>query len=309
MKIIANSIEIDAEMQVPEGGDPAAPVVLLIMGLGMQRTAWPQDHVVQPLLAAGFRVITFDNRDIGLSQGFEAAGTPNLLWATVKRKIGLPLNPPYTLADMAHDAAAVLDAFKVSRAHVVGASMGGMIAQHMAARFSACVASVTSIMSSSGAPGLPGPQAQVLKAMLQAPKSRERPDVLAHYIKLWRLIGSPAYAQSDEILAARISAGLDRSYRPAGTARQLLAVAADHKRHSEVLPAITQPTLVVHGLADPLVPLACGQDTAKRIKGAQFVGVEGMGHDLAPGACVTFMPKLVSFVRTAEQQRRKRVGG
>ena len=291
MKIEANGISI----KVQDHGSPEHPAVLRIMGLGMQLVAWPPT-VIEPLVNAGYRVITFDNRDIGLSEHFGHLGKPNILWASIKRKFGLSIASPYSLQDMARDSLGVLDAMQIDKAHVVGASMGGMIAQRLSYLAPDRVNTLTSIMSSSGAPGLPDTKPAVLRALLGRPASRQTQDIVAHYVKLFGVIGSPAFPIEPEMLRERIRVGIDRSYHPEGTMRQMMAIAADSKRH-DLLKQIKAPTLVVHGLADVLVPPEHGRDTAQRIPGARFVGVEGMGHDLAPGAVAQWLPDLLKHLK------------
>jgi pimeloyl-ACP methyl ester carboxylesterase len=291
MKIKANGIAIEVEQH----GAPEHPAVLLIMGLGMQLIAWPPT-VIEPLVKAGYRVITFDNRDIGLSQHFDHAGAPNLVWAALKKKLGLKIQAPYNLQDMARDALGVLDALKIEKAHIVGASMGGMIAQHLAALAPERMLSLTSIMSSSGAPGLPDAKPAVMRALLSRPKSRSVEDIVAHYVKLFGVIGSPAFPVELPLLRDRIRFGIERGYHPEGTMRQMLAIAADATRH-ETLARIQARTLVLHGLADVLVPPQHGRDTAKRISGARFIGIEGMGHDFAPGAVAQWIDTMISHLQ------------
>jgi pimeloyl-ACP methyl ester carboxylesterase len=291
MKIEANGIA----MEVEQHGSPDHPAVLLTMGLGMQLIAWPPT-VIEPLVNAGYRVITFDNRDIGLSQHFDHMGTPHLVWAVLKKKLGLKIQALYSLQDMARDAVGVLDALQIDKAHIVGASMGGMISQHLAALFPERVLTLTSIMSSSGAPGLPDAEASVVRALLSRPKSRSVEDVVAHYVKLFGVIGSPAFPVEPQLLRDRIRLGIERSYHPEGTMRQMLAIAADSRRH-QALARIQAPTLVLHGLADVLVPPAHGRDTAYRVAGARFVGIDGMGHDFAPGAVEQWIDQLITHLQ------------
>jgi pimeloyl-ACP methyl ester carboxylesterase len=291
MKIEANGIAIEIEQH----GSPEHPAVLLTMGLGMQLVAWPPT-VIEPLVNAGYRVITFDNRDIGLSQHFDHMGTPNLVWAALKKKLGLKIQALYSLQDMARDALGVLDALKIEKAHIVGASMGGMISQHIAAKFPERVLSLTSIMSSSGAPGLPDAKPAVIRALLSRPKSRRVEDIVAHYVKLFGVIGSPAFPVEPQLLRDRIRLGLERSYHPEGTMRQMLAIAADSQRHL-ALARIQARTLVLHGLSDVLVPPAHGRDTAHRIPGSRFIGIEGMGHDFAPGAVAQWIGHLITHLQ------------
>jgi pimeloyl-ACP methyl ester carboxylesterase len=303
MKIRANGIDIEVEDSALVDGVlvPALarrPAVLLIMGLGMQLIAWPP-ALVKGLEDGGFRVIRFDNRDVGLSTHFDHLGKPNVLWASIKYRLGLLSKPPYALADMAHDALGVLDALQIESAHVVGVSLGGMIAQRVAIAAPKRVISLTSIMSTSGAKHLPRPQAKVLRVLLSRPKSQRSEAVVAHYLKLFKAIGSPAYPLDAAAMRATVELGVQRSYRPIGTTRQLMAVAADITRAAQ-LSRITSPTLVLHGRADPLVPYACGVDTAKRIAGAKLVGIDGMGHDLPPQPVAQMLVELLAHLRAAQ---------
>lgn len=291
MKIKANGIEIELEDTGADGGQADRPVVLLIMGLGMQLVHWPPAFV-SALVDAGYRVIRFDNRDVGLSTHLDHLGVPNLVWAGLQHKLGFSPRAPYTLHDMAQDTLAVLDARGVARAHVVGVSMGGMIAQRLALAAPQRVASLTSIMSSSGARGLPSADPRIVKTLLSRPASAAPQDVLDHYVRLFTAIGSPDFRVPEAEMRDRILAGISRSYRPVGTMRQLLAVVADDQRARE-LPRIACPTLVLHGHADLLVPFACGEDTAQRIPGARLVGIPGMGHDLPPGVVTQLLSHLI----------------
>ena len=271
----ANGIRIAFETTGSARGVP----LLLIHGLGMQLTAWP-DAFVDGLAEQGFYVIRFDNRDCGLSTKFDAAGTPNLALAWLKTRLRLPLRPAYQLDDMAQDALAVLSALGVARAHVVGVSMGGMIAQLLAAHHGHRVLTLTSIMSSSGRRGLPGPTRAVRRAMLRRPADAASVDsVLDNAVKVWRAIGSPAYPTADAALRRRVLRALRRSNCPSGAARQMVAIAAAPDR-TALLAQLTMPTLVIHGAADPLVPVACGVDVADHVPGARLEIIEGMGHDL-----------------------------
>ncbi len=294
MKVTANGLQIE----VDDTGGEGRPVILLIMGLGMQLVAWP-DGFVQQLVDAGFRVVRHDNRDIGLSQGFDQLGTGNLVWETIRHRIGLKVRSAYTLQDMALDSLGVLDALGIARAHIVGASMGGMIAQRIAATAPERTASLVSIMSSSGARGLPGPRREVGAMLMRRPRSHEEAALVAHSIKLLRLIQSPAYPQTDEQLAARLTFSMRRAYHPAGLMRQMLAIGADDDR-PQVLARIQRPTLVLHGDADALVPIACGQDSARRIPGATFTAIPGMGHDLPPEVCTILAHHIAPFAHAAD---------
>lgn len=260
-------------------GDPKSVPLLLISGLGLQLTAWP-DEFVEGLVELGFYVIRFDNRDSGLSTKFEHAGTPSLTLAWLKSLLRLPLKPPYRLEDMADDAIGVLSALGVARAHVVGMSMGGMVGQLMAAKYPSRVLTLTSIMSSSGRRGLPGPTQAARRALLRRPRGAADIDTAIEYnVQLLQAIGSPAYPTPEKHLRRRVARALRRNCCPGGVVRQMLAVTACGDRTPQ-LQTIVAPTLVIHGAADPLVPLACGVDTAQAIPGARLEVIEGMGHDL-----------------------------
>jgi pimeloyl-ACP methyl ester carboxylesterase len=274
MQISARGVGIEVDDQGLPSGDP----LLLIMGLGMQLTGWPPE-LVQLLVSRGLRVLRMDNRDIGLSQGFDHLGLPSMAWAGVRYTLRLPVQSPYTLADMADDALGVLDALGVQKAHVCGASMGGMIAQHLAARHPERVKSLTLIMTTSGARSLPQPGVRVRRMLLKRPRSQAPADVVDHLQRVLGVIGSPAFPPEPAALKERLSQMVARSWRPMGTARQLVAVVADGDR-TPLLARITAPTRVVHGLADPLVPVGAAHDLVARIQGAVADIIPGMGHDL-----------------------------
>lgn len=298
MKIRANGIDIEVEDSAqshPASADK--PVVLLIMGLGMQLIAWPP-QLLQGLVDAGYRVVRFDNRDVGLSSHFDQLGKPNLLWASLKYKIGLIPAAPYSLGDMAADALGVLDALGIARAHVVGVSMGGMIAQRVAIAAPQRTLSLTSIMSSSGARGLPQADPKVMKAMISRPSGTSAQAVVDHTVRLFQVIGSPAYPTAEDELRARVLEGIHRSFHPVGTLRQMVAIVSDITRAAQLM-RITSPTLVIHGKADPLVPYACGEDTARRIPGAKLVGIDGMGHDLPPEPVTQILAAIVPHLNAA----------
>jgi pimeloyl-ACP methyl ester carboxylesterase len=274
MRIVANGIAIEVDDQGLPGGQP----LLLIMGLGMQLVAWP-DELVQLLVSRGFRVIRMDNRDIGLSQHFDELGVPNVAMGAVRHTLGMAVASPYSIADMADDALGVLDALGLPQAHVCGASMGGMIAQHLAARHPQRVKSLTLMMTTSGARHLPQPGWRVRGALLSRPASNEPEAVVRHLEKLLQTIGSPGFPPDAERQRQRLLATVRRSWHPAGTVRQLLAVAADGDR-SALLPRISMPTRIIHGLADPLVRVEAGRELVQQIAGAQADFIPGMGHDL-----------------------------
>lgn len=279
MQVPANGLQIEVEDQGPPDS-PGGPPILMLMGLGMQLTAWPEPLVAM-LTARGRRVIRIDNRDAGLSQGFDHAGVPNLAWATLRYLMHLPVHAPYTIADMAADSAGVLDVLGLPRVHLVGASMGGMIAQHLAARQPQRIARLTLLMTTSGARHLPQPSARVRMALLEG-RSIPPGDLEALVDRLERvftLIGSPAWRPEREAMRERLRASVRRAYRPAGVARQLAAVVADGDR-SPLLARIAAPTHIVHGSADPLVPVAAAHDLHAKLAGSTLEIIEGMGHDL-----------------------------
>ena len=274
MKVVANGIAIEVDDQGPRD----APVVLLVMGLGMQLTGWP-DELVALLVAEGFRVVRFDNRDAGLSDGFDHAGVPSIPWNALRHLLRLPVRSPYALKDMAADAVGVLDALGIARAHIVGASLGGMICQHVAAAWPERVASLALIMTTSGSRRLPGPTPAARRVLLSRPADSRPETLVAHAVRVFTVIGSPGFRPEPDDLRTLAAASIARASRPAGTARQLLAIAADGDR-TPLLARIQAPTQVIHGVADPLVPVASGHDLARRIPGAQADFIDGMGHDL-----------------------------
>jgi proline iminopeptidase len=286
--ISANGIELAYETS----GNPEGPPVLLVMGLGMQLVSWPAAFV-QGLEKQGCYVIRFDNRDSGLSTKFDHAGVPNLPLSYVKSLVGWPLRSVYLLQDMAADARGLLQALDVPHAHVIGVSMGGMIAQIFAARYPDATLSLTSIMSSSGRRGLPGPTRAARRALMQpSPPASDREGLIRHMASTFRVIGSPGFPVSEQVLREQIERSIDRSLCPAGVARQLVAIAASGDR-SPLLRQIVRPSLVIHGAMDPLVPVACGIDTARRIAGAALHVIEGMGHDMPP----QLIPRLLALIK------------
>jgi pimeloyl-ACP methyl ester carboxylesterase len=289
MQISANGISLEVE----DHGSPTGEPLVLIMGLGMQLVAWHEDFVAK-LVARGFRVIRFDNRDIGLSERLDHLGVPNLAVDSLKFAFGLPVRSAYQLADMAADTVGLLDAFGLRSAHVCGASMGGMIAQQMAIRYPKRVKSLTLMMTSSGARRLPGPALQVRRALVSRPANpRDMNSVVAHYVRLYKLIGSPGYPASDKYLNDRMSISVRRAYRPQGTARQMVAIAADGDR-SPLLGKIKTPTQILHGQHDPLVPVAAAHDLASKIADAKLDVIDGMGHDLPMALWPRFIEAISS---------------
>jgi len=290
----ANGLTLACELR----GDPAASPIVLVMGLGMPLVAWP-DAFVDGLVAAGFRVVSFDNRDCGHSQKLAQGTRRNLPLAIGRALLRMKVRAPYTLDDMARDVIGLLDALGIARAHVVGVSMGGMIAQVMAARYPERVKSITSIMASSGNPRVSLGKPAALRALLRRPDPRDFEAVIAHLIGLFGVIGSPAFAADPGLLRALCERTVRRGYYPAGTARQLLAILATGDRRGE-LAHIRAPTLVIHGTQDPLLPIAAGRDTAAHIPGAGLLEIEGMGHDLPPAMTPRIVDEITRHCRAAE---------
>jgi pimeloyl-ACP methyl ester carboxylesterase len=291
----ANGIEIEVERFGPESGRP----LLLVMGLGGQALMW-DDGFCESLVDQGHHVIRFDNRDVGLSTKFGAAGIPDVTALMMRAAAGETLEVPYTLDDMADDAVGLLDALDIETAHVCGASMGGMIVQALAIRHAARLRSMTSIMSTTGRPDLPPGRPEAM-AVLMLPPPTDRAGSLDAAVRTWRTIGSPGFPFDEEKIRARAGRLFDRSFYPEGTARQLAAVVAGGNR-TDRLRDVTTPTLVIHGAEDPLIPLSGGQATADSIPGATLLVIEGMGHDLPEGA----WPRLVGAIseHTAKAEAR-----
>ena len=275
MRIPSNGIEIELDDQGPPGGEP----LLLVMGLGMQLIAWP-DEFVRLLVARGFRVLRIDNRDAGLSTQCDHLGKPDLAWAALRHALHLPVHAPYRIADMATDTLGVLDALGLPAVHLCGASMGGMIAMHLAAAHPARVKSLTLMMTTTGARRLPQARPHVRRALLsRRPAAHDEAAIVAHLARIWALIGSPGFPPSPQQVQERLVASVRRAWRPAGTVRQIAAIAADGDR-SALVQTLRMPTRVIHGEADALVPVEAGHDLAARIPGAVADIVPGMGHDL-----------------------------
>ncbi len=289
MQVSANGVLLEVDDRGPVDGVP----LLLIMGLGMQLVAWP-DGFVDQLVARGFRVIRFDNRDIGLSQTFDQLGTPRIVTAALRSSLGLAVKSPYSLADLADDTAALIVALGLASAHVCGASMGGMVAQHLAARHPQRVRSLTLMMTTSGERRLPQPGWKVRMALLSRPGDPQDVDsIVDRFVRVYGVIGSPGFRPEPQALRDRVGQSVRRAYQPDGTMRQLLAILADGDR-SALLAQIRQPTMVIHGLADPLVPVEAGRDLLRRIAGARGDFIEGMGHDLPQPLWERFVADIAS---------------
>ncbi|HEX5841481.1 MAG TPA: alpha/beta hydrolase [Pseudomonas sp.] len=256
-------------------GRASDPALLLVMGLGGQLIHWP-DEVVQRLCLQGFRVIRFDNRDVGLSAWRRPAPSINLGYEVLRYRLGLSANAPYSLRDMAVDALGLLDALGVGEFHVLGASMGGMIAQHLADLAPERVQSLTLIMTSSGALGLPAPSGELL-ALLAKRDAPSRELALEQQADLLAALGSPAVTDDRQLLLQQAQVAYDRAFNPEGVQRQLLAILAEPSR-VELLGRLRVPTLVVHGTADPLLPVMHGVHVAAHIKNSELKLIPGLAH-------------------------------
>lgn len=267
---------VDAiELEYETFGDPEDPPLLLVMGLGAQMVSWDVDFC-EALVGRGFFVVRFDNRDVGLSTKV-ATDEPDLLTAVTAALGGEQVKAPYLLADMAGDAWGLLDHLGIERAHIVGASMGGMIVQSMAIEHPERVLSLTSIMSMTGEQPYGQPKAEVIPVLLETAPS-ERAAYIAHNIESSRVISSPEYFDEDRA-RRRFELAFDRCYYPRGIGNQLLAILASGSR-DDALRTLDLPTLVIHGTDDPLVTPSGGEHTAEVLRGSELVMFEGMGHDL-----------------------------
>jgi pimeloyl-ACP methyl ester carboxylesterase len=302
----ANGITIEYE----ESGPRDAPAIVLIMGLGMQLVAWSQSLCEGPA-RRGFHVIRFDNRDAGLSS--KMTPLPRLVTSAMLARalFGLPVQPPFSLNDMASDTLGLLDALGLHRAHLVGASMGGMIAQIVAIERPDRVASLTSIMSSSGNRSLPGPQPKVLRALLWS-RSRNPEVAVRRGVLFFRMVNGSGYPASEAELSEKVELAVRRSYRPDGLTRQLLAVLTAPSR-APALRRIRTPTLVLHGDEDPLVPMAAGKDVAANISGARLRIIKGMGHFIPEALIPVLVDEIAEHCIAAEDlahdQPRRAAGG
>jgi pimeloyl-ACP methyl ester carboxylesterase len=281
-----NGIDIEYTTE----GDPSDPPLLLVMGLGGQLTAWPQGFV-DGLVARGFFVIRFDNRDCGLSTKFE--GTPDFMSLFA----GDPASALYRVEDMADDAAALLGELGIAGAHVVGVSMGGMITQALVVDHPDLFVSAASIMSTTGDRSVGTPTGEAATALLRPPAAN-REEAIAASLEGSKVIGSPGYPTDERILRERAAAAYDRSYCPDGTARQLAAILGSPDR-TEGLHGVRLPFLVIHGEADPLVVLSGGQATAAAVPGAKLITIPGMGHDLPEALWGTVTDAIVANTELA----------
>ena len=292
---LATGIELEYELF----GDPTRPPLVLIMGLGAQMILWEDDFCLN-LAASGFHVVRFDNRDVGTSTQLDALGLPNVFEAMQAAFAGKPVAAPYTLDDMADDTVALMDVLGIARAHVVGASMGGMIAQTLAIRHPERLLSMTSIMSTTGDVTLPQATSEAMRVLLTPPPP-DRAGNIARAIEAWKVIGSPKFPLDEERMRAIFGRAFDRGYHPAGVARQMAAIMASGNR-TAALRAVTVPSLVIHGDADPLVRIEAGRATAAAIPAATLVVIEGMGHDLPRGT----WPEIIDAIGDLAERARAR---
>lgn len=289
------SAEVELEYEVT--GAVGAPPVLLVMGVGAQLIHWP-DGFVDLLAGRGLRVVRFDNRDAGLSSKLEHLGVPRVKWLLVRSLMGVPVSGPYRLEDMAADAAGLLDALELTRAHVVGISMGGMIAQAMAIGRPDRVLSLTSLMSTPG--GRFMGQYGAIRALV-GPPPRTRSEAIETGVRLARAISGPGFPLNDDRLRDLAARSWDRGHCPTGFARQMAAILGAAPRTS-ALARLRAPTLVVHGEHDPLVPVAAGRATAAAVPGARLVVVPGLGHTLPEGAWSLLCDEIAGHVLTAHER-------
>lgn len=292
-RIKANGIEIEYET----AGSRSDPALLLVMGLGAQLTIWPE-ALFEGLAKRGFHVVRYDNRDTGLSTDFASWGAADVPAAIQKLIRGERVAAPYYLKDMAGDAVGLLDALGIERAHMVGASMGGMIVQIVAAQYPERTRSMVSIYSTSGRPGLPQGKPEALAMLGAQPEDTSREARVLHGMKLRRTIGSPAYPVPEGELRALVEKNVDRRYYPEGVNRQYLAVIASGDR-VELLKNVKAPTLVLHGEEDPLLPVECGRDVARLVPGAEIQTYPGWGHDFPNQMIPTLIDRIAGFCKAA----------
>jgi proline iminopeptidase len=291
-KLLSNGINIAYE----EYGNADDPVLLLLQGLNVPCTGWPPT-LIESLVAEGYRVITPDNRDVGQSDTLDDLGRPNFLWQLLRRSVFLRVKTPYQLDDMAQDMLGLMHALGIDKVHLVGVSMGGMYGQIMAIKSPQRIASFTSIMSTTNERGLPGPTKAIKDLVFKGPADRTDEGIAKFFWDLWRALGSPGYPLPEDELRSFLGRIFERGMTADGVARQQTAIIAAPGRR-KALVQLTMPAQVIHGDADPLIPLACGLDTANAIPAAKMHIIEGMGHDL-PAALV---PRFVQLITTLTRQ-------
>ncbi|KZN30659.1 alpha/beta fold hydrolase [Pseudoalteromonas luteoviolacea] len=300
------SVHEGISISYQDEGDKQAPAIVLIMGLGAQMTLWP-DELFYGLVQAGFRVVRFDNRDAGLSTQLEQHGQPSLIKTWLSSRLPIRTSVPYTLEEMALDTLALMKALKIKRAHLVGASMGGMIAQLIAAKQKKKVLSLTSIMSSSSSLKLTHSNFKVfIKLAGMRPDKANRDAAINYNIRLNQLIGSPGYPQDELTLKRQAIETVDRAYNPHGFQRQLAAMAASGSRQN-LMSKVKAPTLVIHGAADPIIPSQEGEKTARQIRKSKLKIVPGMGHNFPPELTPKLIKWIAKHVRKSEAKRAKKL--
>lgn len=291
------------EIFYEEAGDRANETILLVMGLGMQLIHWP-DEFVEALVARGYHVVRFDNRDVGLSQKWGDVRPPKIVWQVLRARLGWPMKVPYMLAEMAADAAGLLDALEIDRAHAVGASMGGMIGQLLAINHSEKLHSLTSVMSTTGDPKLPQADKKAVAALTARPTSTDTEALVEMGLRIRHALAGPGYPVDVESAEARTRLAIERSVDPLGLPRQLAAIIDDGDRTGR-LAKVTTPTLVIHGEGDPLVKLAGGKATANAIPGARIVTIPGWGHDLPFELIETLADEIAGHAASASPKVRE----
>jgi pimeloyl-ACP methyl ester carboxylesterase len=296
-KIFVDGVQLEYDVSGPENGAP----ILLIMGFGTQMTAWPEEFH-QMLRDGGLRVIRFDNRDVGLSQKWDGI-LPDIKAVQAARGAGTKPPIPYTLDDMARDAAGLLDALDIDSAHIAGASMGGMIAQLVALNHPEKARSLISIFSTTGDRALPPSSPEAQAALTSRPPGTDRAAVISHALATRRAYASTRFAYDEERIAASVGAGYDRSYYPEGTLRHWAAIIAAPAR-TERLKGLRLPSLVLHGSADTLIRPEAGRHTAACIAGARYHEIEGWGHDMPVGVIAELKGRILPFVQEVEARRR-----
>jgi len=295
-KLESNGLELEYDTFGDRSGRP----LLLVMGLGTQMIAWDEGFC-EALVERGHHVIRFDNRDIGLSAKLDQHPAPSPIELMPKIQAGQTVDVPYLLSDMADDAIGVLDALELESAHVVGASMGGMIVQCMALQAPERLRSMTSIMSTTGRRDLPPSKPEAMLRLMMPPPT-EREAYVDHALETQRVIGSPGFELDEANTRARLARAYDRNFHPPGSARQVAAIMASPPR-DEGLRSVVLPALVIHGAADPLVPVEGGLDTHACIANSEWMVIEGMGHDLPPAVWSGIVDGISKLTERSDQGR------
>ena len=299
MQVSSNNINLE----VQEFGHKDNIPLIMISGFGSQLCDWPI-NLINKIVEREFRVIIFDNRDVGLSHKFEdnKIDDMNLIWkySFSREKLSKDVKKPkvpYSLKDMAEDCINILSELSIKKAHILGTSMGGMIAQLVAFNYPDRCKSLISVMSTSGNPKLPRPSKEVIEGLTRQPKSSSKEDVIENNLMTRKLWASPKFSTSEEILKENFSYRYDRMYYPEGLIRQYAAIGDDGDR-SKRLQKIAVPTLVLHGASDNLVPVEAGMDTKRNISGSKIEILEGWGHDLPEGTHDWIIDKLFNHIKS-----------